>query len=85
METLARPDLHLRVENALASLRPYLAADGGDIQLLEITEDRRVRVELLGSCAACSMMQMTMKGGVEEAIRQAAPEVVSVEAVNLQV
>lgn len=84
MEIVSPPALQERVEQALASLRPYLAADGGDIRLLEITEDLRVLVELQGSCADCSMMHMTMRGGVEQAVRQAAPEILGVEAVNLR-
>lgn len=71
-----------RVENALDNLRPYLNADGGDIRLVEVTEDLHVKVELHGACADCQMIHMTMKGGVEQAIRQAAPEVVKVEAIN---
>lgn len=71
-----------RVENALDNLRPYLEADGGDIRLVEVTEDLHVKVELHGACADCQMIHMTMKGGVEQAIRQAAPEVVKVEAIN---
>ena len=60
-----------------------MKTDGGDIKLVEITEDLIVRVELMGSCADCSMIQMTLKGGVESAIKKAAPEVKAVEAVNL--
>jgi len=76
-------DLTQRVEKALSDLRPYLEADGGDIRLVEITEDMRVRVELHGACADCSMIHMTMKGGVEQAIRTVAPEVLGIEAINL--
>ena len=76
-------DLNIRIEATLEELRPYLKTDGGDIKLVEITEDLVVRVELMGSCADCSMIQMTLKGGVESAIKKAAPEVKGVEAVNL--
>jgi Fe-S cluster biogenesis protein NfuA len=76
-------NLQQRVENALAGLRPYLEADGGDIRLVEITDDLRVRVELHGACADCSMIHMTMKGGVEQAVKAAAPEIVAIEAINL--
>ncbi|MGB1075806.1 MAG: NifU family protein [Flavobacteriales bacterium] len=75
--------LHERVERALADLRPYLEADGGDIRLVNITPDKRVLVELHGACADCSMIHMTMKGGVEQAVKAAAPEIVGIEAVNL--
>ena len=76
-------DLNTRIEATLEELRPYLKTDGGDIKLVEITEDLIVRVELMGSCADCSMIQMTLKGGVESAIKKSAPEVKGVEAVNL--
>lgn len=75
-------EITTRVERALESLRPYLEADGGDISLVEVTDDFTVKVELHGACADCQMIHMTMKGGVEKAILQAAPEVVKVEAVN---
>ena len=75
--------LQARVERALSDLRPYLEADGGDIRLVEITADHRVLVELHGACADCSMIHMTMKGGVEQAVKAAAPEIVAIEAVNL--
>lgn len=71
------------VERSLDELRPYLNADGGDITLKEVTEDLRVLVELHGACSNCSMSLMTMKAGVEEAIRKAIPDVQSVEAINL--
>ncbi len=75
-------DITERVERALEGLRPYLEADGGNISLVEVTSDHHVKVELHGACADCQMIHMTMKGGVEQAIRQAAPEVVKVEAIN---
>jgi Fe-S cluster biogenesis protein NfuA len=74
--------IEARIERALAGLRPYMAADGGDIRLVEVTEDLRVRLELHGACADCSMIHMTMRGGVEQAVRAAAPEVRAIEAVN---
>jgi Fe-S cluster biogenesis protein NfuA len=76
-------DLKLRVEEALDQLRPFLAADGGNVALVEITEDKIVRLELLGACRTCSMRMMTFKAGLEEAVRRAAPEITGVEAVNM--
>ncbi|MCX6310833.1 MAG: NifU family protein [Bacteroidetes bacterium] len=78
-----RTELKNRIELALEQLRPFLQADGGDVSLLEITDDNIVRIEFLGACKSCSMNLMTFKAGIEEAIRKAAPEIVSVEAVNL--
>lgn len=71
-----------RIEEALNSIRPYLAADGGNVALLDITEDNVVLVELQGACKSCSMSSMTMKAGIEETIKRAVPEVTKVEAVN---
>lgn len=76
-------DLSKRVEEALDQIRPYLQADGGNVSLVEITEDNIVRVELLGACKSCSMSMMTMKAGIEESIKRAVPEVKAVESINL--
>lgn len=75
--------LSARVERALSDLRPFLHADGGDISLEEITSEGVARVKLHGACSGCSMSPMTMKAGVEDAIKRAAPEIRSVEAVNI--
>jgi Fe-S cluster biogenesis protein NfuA len=76
-------DLIKRVEEALDQIRPYLQADGGDVSLVEITDDNIVRLELLGACKSCSMSMMTLKAGIEESIKRAAPEIKAIEAVNL--
>lgn len=78
-------DLTKRVEDALEQIRPYLQADGGNVSLVEITDDNVVRLELLGACKSCSMSMMTMKAGIEETVRRAVPEIKSVEAVNLTI
>ena len=80
---MATPDLQHRIQSTLDELRPYLEADGGDIRLVEITDDLVVRIELLGACADCSMINMTLKGGVESALKKAAPELEAIEAINL--
>lgn len=72
-----------RVEQALATIRPYLEADGGDVVVDEITSGHVVRLRLLGSCASCAMSIMTFKAGLEQAIKKAVPEVVAVEAINI--
>lgn len=72
-----------RIREALAELRPFLEADGGDITLEEVTADGVARVRLHGACLGCAMIPMTMKAGVEEAIKRVAPSVKSVEAVNM--
>ncbi len=76
-------ELTARIEAALESLRPFLKADGGDVKLIGISEDKTVSIEFLGACKSCSMNMMTFKAGIEEAIRKAAPEVTKVEAINM--
>ena len=80
---MATPELQQRRETTLDELRPFLETDGGDIRLVEITQDLVVRIELLGACADCSMINMTLKGGVESALKNAAPELKAIEAINL--
>jgi Fe-S cluster biogenesis protein NfuA len=76
-------DINKRVELALDQIRPYLQADGGNVSLVEITEDMIVRLELHGACKSCSMSMMTLKAGIEETVVRAVPEIKAVEAVNL--
>ena len=64
-----------RIEGALNNIRPYLEADGGDITLVEITDDMIVKVKLIGACGSCNVSMMTLKNGVEVAIKNALPEV----------
>jgi Fe-S cluster biogenesis protein NfuA len=77
----AQPTVKDRVEQAIAAIRPFLNADGGDMRLIEIDGDV-ARVELVGACSNCNMSHMTMKNGVEDAIRRMAPEIRVVEAVQ---
>lgn len=72
-----------KVLQAMESLRPFLHADGGDMELVEIRDDATVVVRLMGSCSDCSMSMMTLKAGLEEAVKKAAPEVKAVIAENL--
>jgi len=71
-----------KVEAAIEQLRPFLAADGGNMELVEVTDDAIVRVRLLGACKDCTMSEMTMKAGLEEAVKKAAPEVLRVEEIS---
>jgi Fe-S cluster biogenesis protein NfuA len=72
-----------QVEAALDSIRPYLEADGGNVSVEEITPENVVKLKLLGSCGSCPMSIMTLKAGIEQAIKKAVPEITAVEAVNL--
>ena len=64
-----------RVKKALDKVRPYLQSDGGDIELLEITDDLSVKVKLTGACHGCPYSMMTLKAGVEQAIMKEVPEI----------
>lgn len=70
-----------KVIEALDKVRPSLQADGGDVELIDITDDGVVQVRLQGACAGCPMSQMTLKNGIERYLKQNVPEVKSVENV----
>jgi len=72
-----------QVESALDTIRPYLLTDGGDVSIVEITPENVVKLKLLGSCGSCPMSIMTLKAGIEEAIKKAVPDITGVEAINL--
>lgn len=80
---MAQSELFDRIEAALDNIRPYLEADGGNVKLLEVSEDQIVRLELLGNCGSCPMSAMTLKAGVEEAIKRVVPEIRGVQAINV--
>ncbi|MCU4137645.1 MAG: NifU family protein [Thermodesulfobacteriota bacterium] len=69
------------VEKALSKIRPYLQADGGDVELVEVTEEGVVKVKLKGACGSCPMAQMTLKLGIERYLKREVPEVTEVIAV----
>lgn len=71
-----------RVEAALEKIRPYLVADGGNIELVGITDDNIVQVELTGACHGCPFSLQTLKAGVEIAIKKEVPEIVEVVDVS---
>ena len=71
-----------RVESAIDEIRPYLIADGGDIKVISIDNKNIVNLELIGSCETCPMSPMTLKAGVEEAIKKRVPEINGIYAVN---
>ncbi len=68
-----------RVERALDEVRPYLGSHGGDMRLLEVTDEGVVRLEMLGSCDGCGSSAATLENSVDGAIRTAAPEIVAIE------
>jgi Fe-S cluster biogenesis protein NfuA len=76
-------ELETKVRNVIEQIRPYLQADGGDISFVELTGENVVNVELHGACGSCPFSRMTLKNGVEDAMKKAIPEVKSVEAINM--
>jgi Fe-S cluster biogenesis protein NfuA len=83
MQSLNKQELKIKVNEAIEQLRPFLHADGGDMELVDITDEAVVQVRLLGSCSDCSMSMMTLKAGLEDAVKKIAPEIQSVEAVQI--
>jgi len=73
-----------KIEASLDTMRPYLRDDGGNVEIVDITDDGVLRLRLMGACSSCPQSFMTMKAGIETAIRQAVPEIKSVIAINLQ-
>jgi Fe-S cluster biogenesis protein NfuA len=69
-----------RIKSVLEKIRPALQADGGDVELVGVT-DGVVKVRLKGACSGCPMSTMTLKSGIERILRQHVPEVTKVEAV----
>lgn len=80
--TVTKNELLSKIEVALNNIRPYLEADGGNVKLLDVSEDMIVKLEMLGNCGSCPMSAMTLKAGVEEAIRKEVPEIKGVIATN---
>ena len=64
-----------KIEVALDEIRPFLEADGGDINFIELTDNWVVKVKLIGACSSCNISMMTLKNGVEMAVKGAVPEV----------
>lgn len=71
-----------RIDKALDDIRPHLAVDGGNIEVIDVTDNMDVKIKWLGNCEFCSMSIMTMRAGVEQAIKSKIPEIGKVEAVN---
>jgi len=76
-------DINERINEAIENIRPYLQADGGDVRVVGINKDNYLEIELLGACKTCAMAAMTMKAGVEEVIRRAAPKIAGVVTINV--
>lgn len=70
------------IDAALDAVRPHLAVDGGNVEVVDVTDEGIVQVKWLGNCQNCNMSVFTMRAGVEQAIRSRVPEIAGVEAIN---
>ena len=75
-------ELMHQVELALDDIRPHLVVDGGNVAVVELTDEMTVKVKWLGACETCSMSAMTMKAGVEQVVKNRLPQILAVEAVH---
>ncbi len=82
MQENHKEELLLRIEDALSTVRPHLKVDGGDVEVVDLTDDLFVKIRWIGMCESCSMSAMTLRAGIAEAIRGKIPEIAGVEAVN---
>ncbi len=82
MISVEKKELLGKVNKAINEIRPHLQLDGGDIELVEVTQDNVLVVRWLGNCVNCSMAVMTMKAGIEQAVKSVAPEITSIVAIN---
>ena len=82
MSSEEKKEMLSRIDQALDSVRPHLKVDGGNVEVVDVTDELKVFVKWLGTCQSCSMSTMTMKAGVEQAIKSHIPEVTAVEAIN---
>jgi Fe-S cluster biogenesis protein NfuA len=74
-------ELKEKIEIALNSMRPFLQADGGDVELVNVTDEMEVQLRLLGNCSSCEMSHMTMRAGIENGLKSAIPQIKNVIAV----
>ncbi|RME06559.1 MAG: NifU family protein [Bacteroidetes bacterium] len=82
MTSEQKSELIRQVDAALDEVRPHLKVDGGDVEVVDVTEDFVVKVKWLGNCENCFMSIMTMKAGIEQAIKNRLPQMTQVEAIN---
>lgn len=82
MSNILREEIILKINSAIDEVRPYLKADGGDVELVDLTPDNTVKVRLTGACDGCPFSIMTLKAGIEQAIRKKFPELRELVAVE---
>jgi Fe-S cluster biogenesis protein NfuA len=77
-----KKEIEAKVRDILNQIRPYLIEDGGDLELIEVSDDFEAKIELKGNCTSCSLNSMTFKNSIEDSIFRAVPEIKSVKAIN---
>jgi len=82
MDINKKNEMTQKVNLAIETVRPYLVADGGDVELVELTDDLTVKVRLKGACSGCPFSMMTLKAGIEKAIRKDVPEIKELIAID---
>ena len=82
MDNSKKQELIKKVNAVIDSIRPYLKADGGDVTLVDITDDMSVKVKLTGACHGCPFSMMTLKSGIEQTVKEKIPELKEVIAVD---
>jgi Fe-S cluster biogenesis protein NfuA len=75
-------DIKLKIEDALNKIRPYLNEDGGDVELVDVDQDKNVKIRLVGACNNCPMSMQTLKLGVEQTIKRFVPDVKEVSEIE---
>ena len=82
MSVLEKQALIDRIDAALDDIRPHLKVDGGDVEVVDVTDDMQVQIRWMGNCESCSMSAMTMRAGIEQSIKGKIPGIKGVEAIN---
>ena len=82
MDLQQKNDLLGRAETALESIRPHLAVDSGNVEIVDLTDEMTLKIKWLGMCDGCSMSAMTLRAGIQQAVCGQVPEILDVEAVN---
>jgi Fe-S cluster biogenesis protein NfuA len=82
MESAIKTAFLTRVESALDTVRPHLAVDSGNVEVVDLTDEMLLKIRWMGMCDGCSMSAMTLRAGIQQAVRGQIPEIIGVEAVN---
>ena len=80
--SIVQRSINQQIEQVLDTVRPYLQADGGDVELVEVSDNNDVMLRLTGNCSSCSMSDMTMTAGIEESLRRSIPNLGKIQAIK---